>query len=214
MAETKPPLRQLLKETAEDALLDAAERALIELGYEKATMQDIASRAGCAVGTLYIHFKNKDEFFRAILNRRLQEIHTWIEQGLAETPDPLARVRLFVDCHIRWAHANTAFVNMMCSVMPMRYYDFESRISEIAPECHGRFETELVETILAAQRQGQLRKDIAAPVIANVMQGLLLTLIDQFSAKPDKFTLKEQLTLSWQFIATGLAAGETGKSRG
>ena len=38
-----------------------------EKGFDGATMQDIAAAAGCAVGTLYLHFKNKEQLLGGIL---------------------------------------------------------------------------------------------------------------------------------------------------
>jgi AcrR family transcriptional regulator len=201
---TAQPLRQRLKEVAEDALIAAAEAVLIEKGFEKATMQDIAARAGCAVGTLYVHFKNKDDFFRAIVQRRLVDIQAQLEAAMEKAPKPIDKLRLFVEVHIRWAHVHVAFVNMMCSAMPMRYYDFEARMKELVPGCDNKFESLIIDTIRDAQKRGQVRKDIPAGTIAEVLHAVLVTLLDQFSARPEKFPLKEQLAIGWHFISTGL----------
>jgi AcrR family transcriptional regulator len=204
------PLRQRLKETAAGALLDAAESVFIEQGYEKATIQDVAARAGCAVGTLYVHFKNKDDVFRAIILRRLADTQAKLDAAFESTPDPLQKLRLFVEVHIRWAHANVAFVNMMCSAMPMRYYDFEARMSQLIPDCKHRLQDSIVSFIREAQKKGRVRRDIPAATIAEVLHGVLVTLLDQFAAKPEKFSLKEQLQLGWQFIASGLIGEKHG----
>jgi AcrR family transcriptional regulator len=204
------PLRQRLKETAAGALLDAAEAAFVKHGYEKATMQDVAQLAGCAVGTLYVHFKNKDDVFRAIILRRLADIQAKLDEAFESTADPLQKLRLFVEVHIRWAHANVAFVNMMCSAMPMRYYDFEARMSQLIPDCNHRLQDSIIAIIKDAQKKGRVRKDIPAATIAEVLHGVLVTLLDQFAAKPEKHSLKEQLQLGWQFIGSGLAGEKHG----
>jgi AcrR family transcriptional regulator len=204
MPETAQNLRQRLRETATLALLDAAEATFVEKGFERATMQDVAARAGCAVGTLYVHFKNKDQFFKAIVQRRLQDIQQRVDAALAPGADPLTMLRAFVETHIRWAHQNVAFVNMMCSAMPMRYYDFEARMNELLPDCKDKLQKGFLDVIREGQKKGQIRKDIPAHALGDVLHGVLCTLLDQFAARPEKFTLKEQLSLGWQFIATGL----------
>lgn len=208
-----PPLRQRLKEAAALAMLDAAEETLIARGFENSTMQDVAARAGCAVGTLYLYFKNKEEFFKAILQRRLAEIHGELTADMAKASDPLEQIRVFVEVHIRWAHKNVKFVNMMCSAMPMRYYDFEARMREMMPDCKDEMRDAFIATVRAGQKQGLIRKDVKAEMLADVLHGVMVTLLDQFSARPEKFPLKEQLTLGWQFIATGLVGSAGGKSR-
>jgi AcrR family transcriptional regulator len=55
-------------------LLQAARGIFAEKGYEKTRMQDIAERAGVAVGTIYLYFKTKDAMAIALadeLNARL-----------------------------------------------------------------------------------------------------------------------------------------------
>jgi AcrR family transcriptional regulator len=56
------------------AILEAAEHELGERGFHAARMQDIAKRAGLAVGTLYNHFAQKDDILRALLETRSVEL--------------------------------------------------------------------------------------------------------------------------------------------
>ncbi len=71
-------LRDRLRAETRDAILRAAEQALVEGGVEATRMESIAARAGVAVGTLYNHFDSRDallgalvEAHRAALLRRL-----------------------------------------------------------------------------------------------------------------------------------------------
>ena len=57
-------------------LLDGAAQVLVREGYEKATTDRIAERAGVSVGTLYEYFPNKDSVFAALQRR-------WNEQRWA-----------------------------------------------------------------------------------------------------------------------------------
>lgn len=59
-------------------LLDAAAEVFAEKGFEAASTNAIAARAGASPGTLYQFFKNKDEIAEALTARyveRLQEAH-------------------------------------------------------------------------------------------------------------------------------------------
>jgi AcrR family transcriptional regulator len=49
------------------SLLDAAVRLLAERGTKRTSMTDIAQAAGIAKGTLYNHFRNRDEVFAALV---------------------------------------------------------------------------------------------------------------------------------------------------
>src|SRR6266436_2972192 len=49
------------------AILEAAKNVFSEQGYELATMDDIAERAGTTKRTVYAHFENKETLFAAMV---------------------------------------------------------------------------------------------------------------------------------------------------
>jgi len=70
-SETKgATLRTRLREATAAAILDAAEEIFSDNGLNAAHMNDIAARAGVAVGTLYNHFKDRDALLAALLDAR------------------------------------------------------------------------------------------------------------------------------------------------
>ncbi len=52
-----------------DSILDAAEEAIAELGYDAATTDAIAKRAGASMGSVYHFFPNKDAILGALATR-------------------------------------------------------------------------------------------------------------------------------------------------
>ena len=62
-------------------ILDAAATVILRLGYDKATIGDIAEEAGASRRTVYLYFKGKEELFEALLYREYMEYATsWLEQ--------------------------------------------------------------------------------------------------------------------------------------
>jgi AcrR family transcriptional regulator len=57
--------------TTRDQLVAAAERVLRTRGLARATTKEIAREAGCAEGTLYLHFADKLDLVRAVHERLL-----------------------------------------------------------------------------------------------------------------------------------------------
>lgn len=55
----------------EDDILAAAHELFIELGYEAASMEGVAERAGISKGTLYARYAGKEALFRAVIRKRL-----------------------------------------------------------------------------------------------------------------------------------------------
>ena len=87
MTQTAPTLRArgpgrlTATETAllQDRLLESAEALFVEQGFARATMDQIARRAGVGRKTLYARYSNKGEVLSAVVNRLL-------ENAIAATP--------------------------------------------------------------------------------------------------------------------------------
>jgi AcrR family transcriptional regulator len=52
-----------------NAILDAAAQVLLAKGYERATTDRIAERAGVSIGSVYEYFPNKESIFAALTLR-------------------------------------------------------------------------------------------------------------------------------------------------
>lgn len=52
-----------------EQILAAAFQCLARTGYSRLTVRDIAAEAGISVGTLYIHFENKQEIVKALVEQ-------------------------------------------------------------------------------------------------------------------------------------------------
>ena len=55
----------LVEEFRQRTILEAAMRAIARRGSSAVTMQQIASEAGIAKGTIYLYYSNRDEIGRA-----------------------------------------------------------------------------------------------------------------------------------------------------
>ena len=80
-------------------ILEAAEAAFAEKGYVTVSMEEVASRAEFAVGTLYKFFRSKDELFREILRKKLEMFIPRINNILSGKAKPLEKIRAyFFEC--------------------------------------------------------------------------------------------------------------------
>src|ERR1700749_4580099 len=75
VAETQPPLR--LVGEADSAkrrqILDGARKVFMDLGFDGASMGEIARAAGVSKGTLYVYFDDKNRLFEAIVEEEKLE---------------------------------------------------------------------------------------------------------------------------------------------
>ena len=66
-----------------DAILDGAEAAFGEVGYEAATTNQIAANAGISIGSIYQFFTNKDAILQAVAARYAQGFFEAFQQHAA-----------------------------------------------------------------------------------------------------------------------------------
>lgn len=69
-------------------ILDAAQEVFAEMGYHDASVDAIATRAGVAKGTVYLHFASKEELLIALLEQQIVAFLAWVEQ-VSTTPQPV-----------------------------------------------------------------------------------------------------------------------------
>jgi AcrR family transcriptional regulator len=78
-----------VREDIEELILDAADRLLARYGYRKMTMDDLAQEVGIGKGTLYLHFRSKEDIALSRVDRLVRRL---VEQLriIAGGPAPLA----------------------------------------------------------------------------------------------------------------------------
>jgi len=84
------------RERTRAALLDAARSLMREKGYERTTLEDVATRAGMTTGAIYGNFKNRDELFIALGQTYWAPVRPKIKPGATfdEAMRALARATL------------------------------------------------------------------------------------------------------------------------
>jgi AcrR family transcriptional regulator len=80
------PARQLERA---HRILDAAAELVLRWGYGKTTIDDVAKRAEVAKGTIYLHWKTRDDLFAALLRR--ERVHL-LEEIRASAPATLSEL--------------------------------------------------------------------------------------------------------------------------
>ncbi len=93
MSAPETSLRDRQRQMRENAILEATHRLLAEKGYQGMTMDDLATRVGIAKGSLYQHFKSKEELIGAALVSFMDRISGYIDT-LPSTQPAIERIKL------------------------------------------------------------------------------------------------------------------------
>src|SRR5215213_4682240 len=90
------------KARTREAILDAAERQFERQGYAASTISAIAGEADVAVGSIYFHFKGKEEVYLGLVERVLDDNERAVDEALASGGTATERVLAVGDGYLRF----------------------------------------------------------------------------------------------------------------
>lgn len=151
-------------------ILDAAAHVFAEVGYEAATTNIIAERAGVAIGSLYQFFPNKAAIFQALTERHHAQLRALFDQVLRMegAQQPLDEwINTVIDAIWGLTQSNRGFIQTMIS---QRSPELVAQENALISENVAR-----IEALLAA-RAPELdltRRTLLATVSVEVVNGLI-----------------------------------------
>ncbi|WP_449553322.1 TetR/AcrR family transcriptional regulator [Lelliottia amnigena] len=75
---------KVLTQARRDAIVDAAAEVFLEIGYERASMDEVARRAGGSKATLYKYFASKEALFETVVRNYSARFLTEAADGLMQ----------------------------------------------------------------------------------------------------------------------------------
>lgn len=85
--------RERLKNEIREEILAAARDLFVSEGYANVSIRKVADRVGCAPGTIYLHFEDKDSILSAIVIETFAKLDKRMEAIRNDAGDPLERLR-------------------------------------------------------------------------------------------------------------------------
>lgn len=167
---------QMTKETRR-LLLEAAERIFIRDGYEKAELGLIASEAGRTKGSIYGHFKSKEELFLALVEARILRRRARMQELVAFSNDVEGNLAVMREHILEFATDDS------WGLLLLEYKLFIVRHPEVKERLQGRHasyfqadeETRYVEMLGAApQEEGAVSRTVAVRAMFAALSSLRL----------------------------------------
>jgi AcrR family transcriptional regulator len=189
--------RDRSREDSRQRLLDAAAELFAEQGFTNTKTTDIAARAGVAVGTLYLHFGDKDGIARAVAEDAFAELRARLRASVERKHSTVERAAR--------AHA-TALVDFVADPSTRGRLLFAND----APGLRG----ELLDAMAAAQeahlrerrRDGYFRADIDATVAAQALVGMQSRVLTWWLANPRRASRKSVIDTLAKLRLSGIHA--------
>ncbi|MDO9619011.1 MAG: TetR/AcrR family transcriptional regulator [Pseudomonas sp.] len=88
-------------DSARGKLLQTAAHLFRSKGYERTTVRDLASAVGIQSGSIFHHFKSKDEILRSVMEETIRYNTALMQASLAEATDLRGRVLALIRCELQ-----------------------------------------------------------------------------------------------------------------
>lgn len=88
-------------ESARGKLLQTAAHLFRSKGYERTTVRDLASAVGIQSGSIFHHFKSKDEILRSVMEETIRYNTALMQASLAEASTLRERVLALIRCELQ-----------------------------------------------------------------------------------------------------------------
>lgn len=187
------------------AILDSAIRLFAERGFATTEMDAIAAAAGVAKGTVYHHFKSKDDLFLAAARRTVDELGEFIFDAVACVDEPVAIIRTACRAVARYSQKHPDAVELFVQHRAI----FRDR-SPLMMLIAGRDEVEPFFTdVVRRGIQSHVFRDVDPEEVVRAFSNMLYGLVVSsfLEGASDKLVARADLQIG--FLLDGLQVGSS-----
>lgn len=178
-----------------ERLLESGRFLFAKHGLHGITTHDIAKGAEVASGTFYLHFKNKREIFREIIQDSVVELIEAIDSAIAGTHSIAELVRAQAAAMVGFAEANREVIRMLFSA--------DSDASAVESDVLNQ----LAETIAEGRRErveaGEAPNDIHPAILGQAVVGMWAQVLSWWCEDPSRVARETLIDTLTQIQLTG-----------
>ena len=153
-----------------DLIMEAALKLFAEKNFKEVPISEIAEKAGVAVGTVYEHFKNKEDLYFSIPMKRADHFDSQLSLHLEGLHSPIEKIRKYIWFYLYYFNENpiiTELILMELRVNKRFFYTRRHRHSLL------KSTTVILNLIKEGQESGEIRNDVSTYTIRHMILGTL-----------------------------------------
>ena len=155
-------------EMTREKILDEATQVFHRKGFLTTTINDLLDATGMTKGNLYFHFAGKEDIGLEVLNKARGSFRQFLEDALqGETPG--ARLDNFFCIALERNRSKNFVGGCLFGNTALEACDNAPMFAELVSEVFAEWIGKLQETIAAAQARGQVRRDLPASQLAELV---------------------------------------------
>lgn len=190
-----------------DALIAAAEEVFAARPVEEVTVEEIAERAGVAVGSIYNSFGSKAGLHAAVIDRALDVDREYMDRAYTPERAPVDQLRAAAEQYLRFAMEQPQFFRMLAFPAPLGNYaaaaETAARLARRVDEQNARM-TAAIERGVADGTIRPVDARRAATVLWASWNGVISLAWRPDDLREDEQGLAELLSLAADLVSWGL----------
>ncbi len=165
-------------------ILNSAGAVFAEYGFYKATIAQIAARAGVADGTLYLYFKNKDDILYQFISFKTDVVFKKMRAAVEKGQNAEEKLRYLIRCHLEeFQNDKNMAIIFRSEVRYLR--DIEPQIKDIS-----KMYLDLLSDIIEqGQTEGSMRQDLFVGLVKRFILGAVEGVIGTWVSADGRYDL-------------------------
>ncbi len=156
--EVKSPRRERRKARQRQEMLEVALSLFSEKGYHNVSMHEIADKAEFAIGTLYKFFKNKEDFYQALVLEQSDKFHDALLGAIEGPGDEIERLRNYVRAKGELFCANLPFIRLYIAESRGASYNLKASMNDEVRKRYDDFLGNLAAVFESGIKKRRFRK--------------------------------------------------------
>lgn len=196
-----------------EAIIAAAEELFLELGFQATRVSEVARRAGVSIGSIYVHYGNKEGLYTALVSRALDIEAEYLDAVLDDAQlHDLEKVVALGEAYLRFFREHPAYFRLL--MMPMEPIPEKALASPLARQIAARGAKQrerLADAIRNCIEQGIVRDDVDPEHAANfwwaAWNGVVALTLRSDELAIDQDEMEQVVLAGRMMIAEGLVSG-------
>ncbi len=113
LAQSIKTKKQVVSEFRQSEIITAARKVFAEKGYIAATVDEIATLAALAKGTIYVYFESKEQIYNAVLENDLDALRALTLEKIASAKTAREKISAYIDARFKYCEERRDFFRIM-----------------------------------------------------------------------------------------------------
>jgi TetR/AcrR family fatty acid metabolism transcriptional regulator len=195
---------KLIKKDTRSRIIKAATKLFAENGYQQTTIAEIAKIVGLAEGSIYEHFRGKEEILLTIpdvwVTRSIEQLELQL-LGIEGATNKLRKFLWWYVHYIETAPMTAKVVFLFLKTNP-NFLQTEAYANV------QKFYTQLLKIFEEGRDSGEFINDLNPYVAREIFLGTIEHIVIRWLLKGQTYSLFDNLNLTWEVLVNGLRERE------